>query len=607
MATMLPPDIQSFTTPGEGAFYRFLQGAARPDERNTAWYLPDIQGREPDFILFSEDLGLVVFEVKDWVLDQILRADPQHFVLDVGGTHDPRQNPLRQAREYFNRIMSLIREDARLLSRDPHHLGNVKIPVTCAVVFPNINKHEYHGRGLEAVIPAERVFFWDDLHPQSPICEDPSGHCFREAVAGMFEHRFDFRITPRELDHLRQLIFPTVRIDLPDRRSLEKRAAEEKRLMLLDRHQESIARQFGGGHRIVAGPSGSGKTLVLVHRAALLRQYNPAVKNVLFVCYNVTLVNYIRRLLADKRVPLGEGGVEVLHFYELCARITGMEIPYEKEDSEFYDLVIEETLRKLPACPLRYDAVLVDEGQDFSDDMMRIVVSVLNPETNNLMIALDSGQNIYQRRRSWEKVGVQARGRVQPLRWVYRNTREIADCARAMLGEERAAGEGGPAQTALPLETFEAEHGPPPEILQFGDVGEIASFVAGKIADLNAKEGYPLSEIAVLYTMRTPPHLPGVNVPRLLARELDRRGILHSWVSEDYRAKRSYDVTTDRVTVSTVHSAKGFDWACVFVVGLDWLENGGRWSPGQARRLAYVAASRARRRLFILHEEPLAA
>jgi|GEM_PF-5162436 len=37
MAHMLPPDSQSFTTPGEGAFYRFLQGAARPDERNTAW------------------------------------------------------------------------------------------------------------------------------------------------------------------------------------------------------------------------------------------------------------------------------------------------------------------------------------------------------------------------------------------------------------------------------------------------------------------------------------------------------------------------------------------------------------------------------------------
>jgi len=31
MATMIPYDIQTFTTDGEGAFYRFLQAVAVPD------------------------------------------------------------------------------------------------------------------------------------------------------------------------------------------------------------------------------------------------------------------------------------------------------------------------------------------------------------------------------------------------------------------------------------------------------------------------------------------------------------------------------------------------------------------------------------------------
>lgn len=44
------------------------------------------------------------------------------------------------------------------------------------------------------------------------------------------------------------------------------------------------------------------------------------------------------------------------------------------------------------------------------------------------------------------------------------------------------------------------------------------------------------------------------------------------WISEDYRAKRSHDVTTEKVTISTIHSVKGFDYACVFVLGLDALE-----------------------------------
>lgn len=64
MATVIPDDIPVFTTPGEGAFYRFLQTVARPDDRHLSWYLPDVKGREPDFILYSEDIGLIIFEVK---------------------------------------------------------------------------------------------------------------------------------------------------------------------------------------------------------------------------------------------------------------------------------------------------------------------------------------------------------------------------------------------------------------------------------------------------------------------------------------------------------------------------------------------------------------
>jgi hypothetical protein len=104
MATMIPDDIQVFTMPGEGAFYRFLQAVARPDDRHLSWYLPDIQGREPDFILYSEDVGLIIFEVKDWALVQIIEATPQHFLLLMDGCEESRQNPLQQARTYFNLI-----------------------------------------------------------------------------------------------------------------------------------------------------------------------------------------------------------------------------------------------------------------------------------------------------------------------------------------------------------------------------------------------------------------------------------------------------------------------------------------------------------------------
>jgi superfamily I DNA/RNA helicase len=123
--------------------------------------------------------------------------------------------------------------------------------------------------------------------------------------------------------------------------------------------------------------------------------------------------------------------------------------------------------------------------------------------------------------------------------------------------------------------------------------------VAETIRHLSAEEGYPLSEMAMIYAMKTPENDPSMNLPLLIGKALDKRGLLHNWISEDYRAKRSYDVTTESVTISTIHSVKGFDYACVFLLGMDWLTPSSRWTEEQIRKLVYVAVTRARELLFI--------
>ena len=85
MATMIPNDVEEFQTEGERVFFRFLQSVAKPDSRYVGWYFPDIKNKEPDFLLFCEDVGLVIFEVKDWSLGQIREGNPYSFILDMGG------------------------------------------------------------------------------------------------------------------------------------------------------------------------------------------------------------------------------------------------------------------------------------------------------------------------------------------------------------------------------------------------------------------------------------------------------------------------------------------------------------------------------------------
>jgi hypothetical protein len=276
----------------------------KPDDRYIIWYAPDISGSEPDFILYCPDVGLIVFEVKDWSIEQICEVSPKTFRIRSGFKEESRTNPHEQARVYVHNLLECIRSDGRLVNKDGFAQGKPKIPISHGVVFPNINSYEYKERfSHDGIIPVSKILFWDDLDPHSELC-DPSGRAFHDAIRERFEPRFPCHISSHELGHLRQLLYPTIRVNTIERGPQDELKNHDYNVKLLDHHQEAIARRFNGGHRLIAGPSGCGKTLVLVHQAVFLLKYNPAVKRILLLCYNVTLVNYLRRLLAAQPADL---------------------------------------------------------------------------------------------------------------------------------------------------------------------------------------------------------------------------------------------------------------------------------------------------------------
>jgi len=91
MATMMPSDIGEFETEGEKTFYKFLEGVAKPDAHYLCWYLPEVNGKEPDFLLYSDEVGLIIFKMKDWILNQIEEANPHHFLIQIKGKTESRK------------------------------------------------------------------------------------------------------------------------------------------------------------------------------------------------------------------------------------------------------------------------------------------------------------------------------------------------------------------------------------------------------------------------------------------------------------------------------------------------------------------------------------
>lgn len=136
----------------------------------------------------------------------------------------------------------------------------------------------------------------------------------------------------------------------------------------------------------VAGCAGSGKTLVAVQKAILL---DKAGLRTLIVCHSRNLAAYIRTLVNGT-------GITVFDFTSWVNQLIGQgydtstawsqyEEPTEDELSTAFD--------NLLASNQRYEAIIVDEGQDFREEWWLIVeAALISPEYGTLYIFHDDNQ-----------------------------------------------------------------------------------------------------------------------------------------------------------------------------------------------------------------------
>ena len=121
----------------------------------------------------------------------------------------------------------------------------------------------------------------------------------------------------------------------------------------------------------------------------------------------------------------------------------------------------------------RYRHVVIDEGQDFSPEMLRSLASAV-PAEGSLTFFGDMAQQIYGHRISWRSAGLSAR-RIWPFEENYRNTRQISRLAIALAKMPHFPDDPDLVEPISP-----AADGPPPALQAFASESEEIRFVVDR-------------------------------------------------------------------------------------------------------------------------------
>ncbi len=332
-------------------------------------------------------------------------------------------------------------------------------------------------------------------------------------------------------------------------------------------------------------------------------------------CYGVdpkTLDQQISRHKQDLCYPDGEAGElpwrSAYEAYETALARQGW--------YDFDDLVARPvlTLRRCPellaAWQQRFAAILVDEYQDLNQAQYELLRLLAPPDFPHLFVIGDPHQAIYGFRgarpeyfqrfaRDWP------RARTVTLTETYRLPAPILQLATMTLGAP-----GG----AVPLNTHNATD-LPPVLLEAADVraeaGQMAQWIEFLVGGGNhlaledlrlryadGKEQASFKDIAILYRFHAlgetlQKHLQEAGIPCQLARE-----VMGPEVS-------GIDLRAEKVTLLTLHAAKGLEFPYVFLSGC---EAGllpyepaapAAVDPEEERRLLYVGLTRASRQIFL--------
>ncbi|MEB3295620.1 MAG: AAA family ATPase [Synechococcales bacterium] len=362
------------------------------------------------------------------------------------------------------------------------------------------------------------------------------------------------------------------------------------------------------GHALIRGVAGAGKSWQLGQRSEMAMQ---SYERILVLTYNRFMKAWLQSKIGEiremsDRNPLG-ATVDCKTFHEWSR---GLNYQYEWDQ----DPALRKQMIGLAKWSgLNYQAIFVDEAQDFYDEWFQALLTVLDRRTQSLFFVYDNTQSIYgpwqgcQRPAdwSWNKLGIEVRGRSQILDINYRNAPEILELAwqylypflqSAGLKVERRTPDHTPALQSIlePKKCLDRSSQRSPGLIQVA-AQEMPLQIARQVQ--LALDSHPASSIGIL----THPSLGRFR--QAIAQALQTAGIPHQ-APQTSSDRQGNVVRRPWVIVDSWNALKGVEFDAVILVGIDlMLEDGEPDRLLQSAAGLYTAMTRARDHLVILYDE----
>ena len=378
---------------------------------------PLIEG-ECDFIVLDPEFGLLFLEVKGGILgfdsESLVwwRADSSRE------KHELEKDPVEQVQRNMYEIVERIKENLGASS--------VNFSYGFGVVFPD---GVFQGN-LPPQLTRPQVLDANDLSNIEKRIDN---------LFGVFHRKSNRPLSKTKVQQIIDALLPAYQI-IPV--LWQEVAQHEQKLHRSTEEQKNILDVLES-HRLAAikGQAGTGKTLLALAKAQQMAQSG---LRTLFLCYNRPLRNW----LSDTAQTNFESDLSIRTYhelvYELClSNDVEFDPSQHPRQNDFWVNEAPELLMtacdKMAECK-KFDAVIIDEGQDFQELWWHSLDSVFkNPEQKGCFyVFLDPNQNL------WVKDEVrlpQELGVPYKLHKNCRNAPHIASYCDMLIGNESDAGQ----------------------------------------------------------------------------------------------------------------------------------------------------------------------